>query len=134
MRATTFTYAFLLLGFTALAFAGGAGADGISLLFFAGAVTICACFALKSQRHGFVGASVIALLIVFTVSSRIFALVKPGDGDGAALAANTGSLLVSLGYLVAAYRGWQSYRRRQTLAELESPGETGRPRSAPPGS
>ena len=73
MLAYTFLFAALLTGLTVKAWLQGDAADGQSLLFFAGAVTICAFFALKSRRHGFVGATVVALLLVFTASYLMLA-------------------------------------------------------------
>ena len=119
MLILTFVYTGLMVVLTATAFLTGQPGDGQGLLFFAGATAICAFFALKSPRHGFVGATVLSLLVVFSASARIYGLVESAVGRPPGLTTNVAALALSLAYLMAAHGSWKRYRRRMALEEME---------------
>ena len=115
-----FLYAALLAALTVLAFLRGEPADGRALLFFAGAVTICAFFSLKSPRHGAVGAAVLSLLLAFSAGARLFALVTAGGEPAlAAFLLNATALMAAAAFLLVIFVRWQRHRRRAPVEDGE---------------
>lgn len=131
MLAYTFLFAILLVALTVKAWTGGQPADAQSLLFFAGTVTICALFALKSPRHGYVGATVVALLLIFTSAGRVYAVAEAQNGSSAALVVNGGALLLSLAYLMLAHGTWRKYQRKMAIEAMEKEDNESQRDSAP---
>ena len=62
---TGMAMAFAFMALTASAFLTGQDQDARTLLFYAGALIICALFSLKSRRHGLVGETVLSSLALF---------------------------------------------------------------------
>jgi len=112
MVSLNFLYALLFVGLTAVAVFTGQDEDARTLLFYAGALFICALFSLKSRKHGLVGAAVLSSLALFSGASRLWGLLeRAGEQNPTAFLLNIAATGISAGFLFCSFLSWQKQKR-----------------------
>jgi len=112
MVSLNFLYALVFAGLTAAADFTGQDEDARTLLFYAGALFICALFSLKSRKHGLVGAAVLSSLALFSCASRLWGLLaNTGEQNPTAFFLNVAATGISATFLFCSFLSWQHQKR-----------------------